>query len=175
MSDRAAAVASFIRLNWRSLYGTAYVLTGSADDAEELVQDVLARLYPKWSAVEASTSPLAYVRRALINRFISTRRKPSSHELALWDLPEVADATDLANEVVGRRVLVDLLAGLAARPRAAVVMRYLYEMPDTEIAMTLHCRVATVRSLVSRAIASMHAEYVAASAPPLRREHGGRA
>jgi DNA-directed RNA polymerase specialized sigma24 family protein len=40
-------------------------------------------------------------------------------------------------------------------------MRYLYDLPDAEIAAALGCRVATVRSLVSRGIATMHRRYLA--------------
>jgi DNA-directed RNA polymerase specialized sigma24 family protein len=38
-------------------------------------------------------------------------------------------------------------------------MRYLYDLPDAEIAAALDCRIATVRSLVSRGIATMRTQH----------------
>ncbi|HEX6524093.1 MAG TPA: SigE family RNA polymerase sigma factor [Streptosporangiaceae bacterium] len=165
MSEDAAAFAAFVRANSRSLYGTAYLLTGDQDAAEELVQDTLVRLHPKWVRVAAAESPLAYVRRALINGFVSQRRRAASRELPLWDPPDaadVADVADVAEAVSTRRTLVTLLAGLPARQRAALVMRYLYDLPDTEIATALGCRVATVRSIVSRGITTLHQQHLRA-------------
>jgi RNA polymerase sigma-70 factor (sigma-E family) len=147
------------------LYGTAYLLTGSRDAAEELVQDTLVRLHPKWARVAAAESPLAYVRRALINGFLARRRRAASRELPLWDLPDLADTADVAEAVSTRRTLITLLAGLPARQRAALVMRYLYDLPDPEIAAALGCRVATVRSIVSRGITALHEQYLSGTTP----------
>ena len=91
-----AGFAAFVRANSASLFGTAYLLTGSADRAEELLQDTLARLYPRWDRVQAAEAPLAYVRRCVANRFVSSRRGPSARDVSLHDLPEMPDAGSLA-------------------------------------------------------------------------------
>jgi RNA polymerase sigma-70 factor (sigma-E family) len=163
MDDHRAGFATFVRDNTRSLFGTALVLSGNPDAAEELVQDTLARLYPKWHTVAAAQSPVAYVRRALINQFISAGRGPRGRQSTLFESPPRTDGTDVAEVVAGRQTLVLLLRTLPPRQRAALVMRYLYDQPDTEVAAALGCRVATVRSLVSRGIATMHSRYTDAS------------
>ena len=43
-----------------------------------------------------------------------------------------------------------VLAGLPARQRAALTLRYVHDLPDEAIAKALGCRPATVRSLLSR-------------------------
>lgn len=48
--------AGFVREHTPALLRTAYLLTGSAAAAEELVQDTLVRLYPKWQRVEVGRS-----------------------------------------------------------------------------------------------------------------------
>ena len=72
-----AGFAAFVRDNTPALLRTAYLLTGDAVNAEELVQDTMARLYPKWDRVEAADVPLAYVRRSLANGYVNQRRRAS--------------------------------------------------------------------------------------------------
>ena len=151
------AFAGFVSAHSRSLFGTAYLLTGSVDAAEELVQDTLASLYPKWDKVEAAQAPLAYVRRALTNHFLSARRSGHGTELALWELPDAAAAGDFAEAVVNRERLWQLLGTVTERQRAALVLRYFHAMSDEDIAHYLGCRAVTVRSLISRGIADMRA------------------
>lgn len=154
-ADQRAAFAAFVRAHGRSLYGTALLLTGRANDAEDLVQDTLAHLYPKWERVCAAEAPVAYVRRTLANRFVSTRRRPGATDLAIWDLPDGPAPGDVAEVVADRGMLCHLLGDLPERQRAALVMRYFHDLPDEEIAAALDCRAVTVRSLVSRGIATM--------------------
>jgi RNA polymerase sigma-70 factor (sigma-E family) len=153
-----AGFAAFVRANSGSLYNTAYLLTGSADRAEELLQDTLARLYPKWDRVQAAEAPLAYVRRCVVNGFVSSRRSPATHDVSLHDLPELPAAAGLADRVADRGLLWQLLGRLPDRQRAALVMRYFHDRPDAEIAEAIGCRTATVRSLISRGIATMRAQ-----------------
>jgi RNA polymerase sigma-70 factor (sigma-E family) len=143
----------FVSTESTSLFRTALLLSGDPDSAEELLQEVLVRLYPKWDRVSAVKSPTAYVRRSLINRFISGRRGPS--QMPFYEPAEI-EATrpqaDPFDAVVDRSFISTLLGRLNAKQRAAVVMRYFNDMDDTEIADALGCRVSTVRSLISRSV-----------------------
>jgi RNA polymerase sigma-70 factor (sigma-E family) len=153
-----AAFAAFVRTHSRSLYGTAYLLTGTGHAAEELLQDTLAALYPKWERVTAAESPVAYVRRALSNRFVSGTRRHSAHDLATWDLPDSAAPGDVAEMIAERRWIWQVLGTLSERQRVAVVLRYFHDLSDDEIADYLDCRVGTVRSLISRGVAALRAD-----------------
>ena len=146
---------AFVQAHHRSLFGTAFLLTGTTDSAEELVQDTLAMLYPKWQWVATADDPVAYVRRALTNRFVSLRRRRSESEVAMWEMPDSGPAGDVADAVVNREAIWQLLGTIADRQRAAVVLRYFHDLPDAEIADCLGCRPATVRSLISRGVTDM--------------------
>lgn len=158
--------ASFVRANTSSLLRTAYLLVADAVAAEELVQDTLVRLYPKWHLVAVADVPMAYVRRALVNRFINERRRPVSRELVLDVLPERRDAHDAVAQLADRDEVWGLLRTLPERQRAALVMRYFHDLPDPEIADALACRAGTVRSLISRGLASLRDQYAAQSEWP---------
>lgn len=152
-------VETFVRENAGALYRTAFMLTGSAHAAEELLQDTLVLLYPKWDKVAAAESPVAYVRRALANRFVSSQRRAWSHDVTVWELPDRWDGRDLSQSTADSIEVWRLLAGLPERQRAAVVLRYFYGLPEVEIGAAIGCRPATVRSLISRGIAAMRASF----------------
>jgi RNA polymerase sigma-70 factor (sigma-E family) len=162
--DAGDAFGRFVREQTPTLYRSAYLLTGNAHEAEELLQDTLTRLYPKWHLVTGADSPLAYVRRALTNRFISDRRAPLRRDTSLWELPETPDGHDVGESVAVSATIWQLLGTLPPKQRAAVVLRYFSDLPDEETAAAIGCRPVTVRSLVSRGIATLRAGYLAGSA-----------
>lgn len=155
MRDQTSEFTSFVRANTPALLRTAYLLTGSASGAEELVQDTLVRLYPKWRRVQAADIPIAYVRRSLANAFVNQQRRARSREYPVEHLPEVIDPYDGTARLADRDALAGLLGELPERQRTAVVLRYYHDQSDGEIAAALECREGTVRSLISRGLASM--------------------
>jgi len=161
--------ASFVRAHTPALLRTAYLLTGSAAAAEDLVQEMFARLYPKWDRVAGADVPIAYVRRSLTNAFVNDKRRPASRELVLDVVPERRDARDAYAQIADRDQLWGLLNALPDRQRAALVMRYFEDLPDEEIAQLLDCRVGTVRSLMSRGLASLREQSAAQAQWPTAR------
>jgi len=155
LNDRFAA---FVRAQTDALLKTAYLLTRNGPDAEELVQDTLVWLYPRWAQVEAAEHQLAYVRKAVVNRFLAGRRKLASTEVALEDVPRLAESrtgTDRTAEVDERLRMWEVLGGLSERQRAAIVLRFFHDLADDQVAEALDCRVGTVRSLISRALSAL--------------------
>jgi RNA polymerase sigma-70 factor (sigma-E family) len=153
--DDGEDFARFVRAHMGALLKTAYLLTANRDTAEELVQDTLVRLLPKWQRVEQAEVPLAYVRRCVVNGFLNDRRRPASRELVTDVLPETSDGRDIASDVGDRDLVWRLLGSLPARQRAALVMRFYHDLSDEQSAEYLHCRPGTVRSLVSRALSTL--------------------
>jgi DNA-directed RNA polymerase specialized sigma24 family protein len=94
-----AAFESFVRANSTSLLRTAFLLTGSHHAAEELLQETLSHLYPQWHRVEAAQAGVAYVRRSLTNRYLSSRRSRGGPDLSMWELPDGWDGRDLGETV----------------------------------------------------------------------------
>jgi RNA polymerase sigma-70 factor (sigma-E family) len=148
----------FVREHTSALLRTAYLLTGNGDAAEELVQDTLVRLYPKWDRVAAAEVPVAYVRRALTNGYINQRRRASSRDQRYADVPDRGDPRDAVAEFADRDEMWTILHGLPDRQRAALVLRFYEGLPDEQIAAALGCRLGTVRSLVSRGLAALRVQ-----------------
>lgn len=67
--------SNLIRPHVRSLYESAFKLTGSRDDAEDIVQEMLVKLYPKIKELEELRDPKPWLQKVLYRQFIDFRRK----------------------------------------------------------------------------------------------------
>ncbi|MFD0743546.1 SigE family RNA polymerase sigma factor [Phytohabitans flavus] len=137
-----------------ALVRLARLLVGDPHRAEDLVQDVLAKAYPRWARISRADQPDLYLRRMLVNARNSWWRRPSNREVAS---PAVADrARPDATEAAGDRdAMWRLVATLPERQRAVLVLRYYEDLDDQTIAEILGCSPVTVRTHAMRALASL--------------------
>jgi RNA polymerase sigma factor (sigma-70 family) len=147
------------RLNGLLRY--AVVLTGDRDLAQDVVQEVLARAQVKWRQIGRSHSPDAYVRRMLVNEYLSWRRSWAARNVhsvgeRLVDLHDAqGGGRDHAQGVVDADDLWNRLATLGRKQRAVLVLRYYEQYDDDAIALLLGCTAATVRSNASKALKTL--------------------
>lgn len=135
----------------------AVVLTGDRGLAEDVVQDVLLRVYTRWAKIGALESPEHYVRRMVVNEFLSWRRR-WSRLVPHADPPVRSLVPDHAVTHAERDALRTELDKLPKRQRTVLVLRYYAGMSDVEIAELLGCRPGTVRGYASRALAALRVE-----------------
>ena len=133
------------------LLRAAYLLTGDRHSAEDLVQDVLSRMYVAWPRID---DPQAYARRALVHAATNRWRRAARR-------PEVALETkhDLASPGLDAE-RVDLLAALRQLPagqRAVIVLRFLDDVSVDDTARALGCSAGTVKSQTARALPRLRA------------------
>ncbi|PWU53090.1 SigE family RNA polymerase sigma factor [Micromonospora sp. S4605] len=142
----------------------AVMLTGDPHQAQDLVQDTMVRVQLNWRRVARADSPERYVRRMLTNQYVDWHRGSWMRRVLLRAEPDDAlpAPTDHAQHAVDRDQVWSWLARLPRRQRATLVLRYYEDLPDAEIADILGCAVGTVRSSISRALATLRAEYVEA-------------
>ncbi len=153
---------------------TAHLLCGDWHRAEDLVQSVCIRLYAVWPRLKARDAVDPYVRKMLVRAYLNERRRPWRREHATAETPEVA-ASGGHGEVETRMVLLDALATLPPKQRAAVVLRYWEDFSVEDTATALGCSVGTVKSQSSRALASLRERFVPAAATAGSTEPGGEA
>lgn len=142
----------FVQVRSPSLLRTAWMLTGDAASAEDLLQTALARTWPHWSRVSQG-HPEAYVRQVMVRTNASwrarfwTRERPTDLASASVGMPtdRYADP-DPSGPVTERVVLAEALAQLPLRQRQAVVLRYFDDLSVREVAEIMHCTDGTVKS-----------------------------
>jgi RNA polymerase sigma-70 factor (sigma-E family) len=141
---------AYVRANSAALARAAYLLTGDRSLAEDLLQESLAKVAGRWSALTRRGNPDAYVRRVMYNRSIDMwRRRRSRPETPTGDpgaWQELRGRTDEAETVVRRVVLLDALSALTPRQRAVLVLRFYEDLGESEAAAILGCSVNTVKS-----------------------------
>jgi RNA polymerase sigma-70 factor (sigma-E family) len=130
-----------------------HVLTGNPQDAEDLVQEALARSMRRWSR-DCPDQPMAYVRKTMVHAHLTRWRRWGSR-VQLGDVPEAAAEDKHLQRSTERDALRRALAALPPGQRAVLVLRYLEDLPDDEIAGLLGCRPVTVRSQAMRGLAAL--------------------
>ena len=143
---------------WDRLYPVAWSLTGQHADAEDLVQDTLAKVLTNWERIDRAEGADAYVRAILVNTFLSGKRRRSSTEIPHAE-PRVLDVgQDASEQVVERQARWADLAGLKPQQRAILVLRYYEDLPDAEIAGIIGTSPANVRVIAHRALAVLRTQ-----------------
>jgi len=130
-----------------SMMRTAMLLVGSAEEAEDLVQEAFARALPKWDTIR---DPRSYLNASVAHgarNIYRSRARDASRPVAPAEV-----ATD------SNRDLHDSLLRLPYRQRAAVVLRYYVGLDDSTIARALGCTRSTVRSSVRRGLQQLREE-----------------
>ncbi|GLF93616.1 SigE family RNA polymerase sigma factor [Streptomyces yaizuensis] len=130
---------------------TARLLTGNHHDAEDLVQSALVKAYVKWERVRRADEPDAYVWRIMINANTDRVRLLRVREWLTTRVPE-CPVPDRADDIAERGALTEALSRLPARQRAVIVLRYLEDRSESEVADILGTHVGTVRSHAARAL-----------------------
>ena len=144
------------------LLRTAYLMARDLAEAEDLVQETLLRVARRWPRVRAMDHPAAYARRILVNLAIdgAERRARRTNELSVAVSQSAANLPDSRAErdlraVDAQEELLSALAGLPARQRAVIILRYWEDLPETEVAGILGCSAGTVKSTASRGLARL--------------------
>lgn len=148
---------SFTREHWSALMSIGVAVSGSRVEAEDLVQTALTNAYARWTRIRR-TDALAYLRRSIVNANVSRWRRHRGGELSVAYLPDAHGADDDTDGVDERHALLPLLRTLPPRQRAVLVLRYLCDMSDADVAETLDISLGTVRSQAFRGLAALRAQ-----------------
>lgn len=147
----------FVRLHLPRLSRFAGVLCGDRWLAEDVLQEVLARAQSRWGSLTDLDQPEAYVRRMIVNEFLSWRRR-FRRQVLIAEFPDQADDADSVGQHADRDALVTQLAKLPRKQRTVIVLRYYGGLSDAEIARDLGCSPGTVRSHASRALSALRVQ-----------------
>ncbi|WP_285744583.1 SigE family RNA polymerase sigma factor [Lentzea sp. NBRC 105346] len=152
----------FVAAQVTPLLRYATVLTCDPHLAQDVVQEVLLRAQQRWDRISRVDLPAAYVKRMVTNEFLSWRRRREAKNVALSTdtLEHISPAVpDTSHHYDEREAMLQRISQLPRKQRAAIVLRYYEHYDDAEIAKTLGCAEGTVRSHISRALATLRLDY----------------
>ena len=141
---------AFVVARTPALSRTAYLLTGDAHLAEDLVQTALFKAAKSWHRIEGDPEP--YVRRILYTQNISwwrQRKHVREQTLGAYDAPSRESDPDL------RLTLEGALGRLTTRQRTVLVLRYFEDLTEVQTAAALGIGPGTVKSIGRQALARL--------------------
>ena len=154
-TTRDEEFSEFVLLHRLDFVRTARLLAaGDVHQAEDLVQTALVKAYVAWPQVQRAGSPVAYVRRSIVNAHIDETRRPFwRRERSVAEPPEPAHH-QAAPDSMGDAVR-SALAALPPRMRAVVVLRHWLDLSVEQCAEMLGCSPGTVKSQNAKATAKL--------------------
>jgi RNA polymerase sigma-70 factor (sigma-E family) len=145
--------ADFVAARSAALLRLAYVLTGDQHAAEDLLQTALTKAAARWGRIHSA--PEGYVRQIMYREQVSGwRRRARRPVTVVAQVPELP-AQDEMVMVDARLALRGALLALPPGKRVMLVLRYLEDLPEAQVADILGCSVGTVRSQTHKAIAQL--------------------
>jgi RNA polymerase sigma-70 factor (sigma-E family) len=159
VAEGAPDFDGWVAVRGPALLRLAYTLTGNPADAEDVVQEALARALPRWDRISRVEDVDAYVRRMVVNAHTSWWRKFRRRESPLPEIREsvVRDSAYLPSGLMPdqRAKLWTACQHLPEAQRTAVVLRYYEQLEYAEIAELTGVREGSVRARVSRGLAAL--------------------
>ncbi len=127
-----------------ALVRLAFLMCGSRDFSEDLVQSVFTSAHPRWHEID---NHVAYLRRSVVNlakdgqrqHFRRLRLAPPLQPAPVTSMPELDETWAL-------------ILRLPSAQRAVVVLHYYEDLPLVEVAKLLDRPASTVRSDLHRAL-----------------------
>ena len=163
----ADAFRSLVERHSRYLFGVAHRLTGSAEDAEDVVQEAWLRAHRQLARFEARADLRTWLHRITVNCSIdcirSRRHREDPHD------PADLETGPLSEQGATGQVLPDRLAesgqiqarveqalgGLTALERAAFILRHMEGQSIEEVGSALGMRTSATKHSIFRAVRKM--------------------
>ncbi len=148
--DESWSFDAFVSARSAALWRSAWLLTGDAQRAEDLVQTALSRTYPHFDRIGPDGFE-GYLRTTMYRTYLSWWRRRWTGELPVEVDAGGVDDPDVAMRHDVRRAL----AALPRQQRAVVVLTYFDDLTGPQAAQVLGVSVGTVKSTLSRALAKL--------------------
>ena len=156
---------SLFRENYEHVFRTAYRITGSASDAEDVLQTVFLRLIKSSEGIDQAESPKGYLLRAAVNASLDLMRSHTrSKSVAIDDVDyDLTDNVRLSPEASAedqelRKLIQEAVARLGERAAEVFVLRYFEGYDNREIAEMLGTSQMVVAVTLHRARSRMRKE-----------------
>ena len=152
------------------VFKTAYLILGSAEEADDALQEVFVKVHKSWDTYDPERGALStWLRRITVNHCMSEQRRKRPHLVSLEGLEEQGfDPPDtdveLAQELLIKREqrerIQRAISSLEGKHRAVVVLRYSDGLSYDGIAEALKIPLGTVKSRLNTAIKALREELV---------------
>jgi RNA polymerase sigma-70 factor (ECF subfamily) len=148
LGEATVSFEEFFRNEHAALFRALCLVTGSRDEAEDVMQEAFMKVYERWDRVAAMERPQGFLYRVAMNEFRSRYRR-AMRALRRAAAPSAPD--DAFEAVEDRDVVIRSLGVLIPQQRAAIVLTSLLGYSSEEAGRMLGMQPSTVRALGTRA------------------------
>ena len=158
--DSHAQFEELVSPHMNNLYKLAYRLTGQRDNAEDLVQDLLLKIYPRRQEMQGIAKLAAWLSRVLYRLFIDQYRKQQRSPINLMSdenviynthASDMAGPSDVATAELTQDLINTALAQLSEDRRVLIMLHDVEGYNLQEINDMTGIPVGTIKSRLSRA------------------------
>jgi RNA polymerase sigma factor (sigma-70 family) len=142
-------VEALYRAQWSPMVRLAWLMLGSREAAEDVVQDAFIRVASSWERVLV---PDAYLRSAVVNSARDHTRRVRRELAYVEQARDPVLPAELSH-------MWELVQQLPDRQRHEVVLRFYLDLDFRQVAALLNCRSSTARSLVRRGLQSLRKDF----------------
>lgn len=158
--DDHSQFEQLIRPHLKQLYRLAYRYTGKRDDAEDLVQELLLKLFPRLEEMKEIDKLAPWLSRVLYRQFIDHLRRQQRSPIDFMDeddasyeshSSQTAEPSEVVNSELTRELINIALEKVNENHRILVLLHDVegYSMP--EISEIIDVPIGTIKSRLSRA------------------------
>ena len=144
---------AFYRAQYPSVVRLAYSLSGSMPVAEELAQEAFVSAHERWQRIVGFDRPDLWVRRVVINRSISFRRREAIERRAVSRFRPERD--EQLEPVVSDELVWRALRELSPRQAEVLALFYVEDQPMAAVAEILGLGPETVKTHLKRGRAAL--------------------
>lgn len=152
----AEGLQELYETSYRRLVAQLAAITGSASEAEDLVQEAFARALQRWSSVRDVDNPEAWIRVVALNLQRSRWRRATRGAAVMLRLRASYD--DAPPPSPDHVTLVEAMRTLPPAQREALVLFHVADLSVEQIATQLGVPSGTVKARLSRGRAALAAE-----------------
>jgi RNA polymerase sigma factor (sigma-70 family) len=159
--DSHAQFERLLRPHLKRLYNLAYRFTRQRDDAEDLVQDVLLKLYPRLQEMQAIEQLGPWLAKVLYRQYVDLYRRQQRSPISFMNeddevvyethASDLAGPAELMNSELTQGILHEALSQLNDDQRVLVMLHDVEGYGLEEISNMIDTPVGTLKSRLSRA------------------------
>jgi len=135
-----------------------YLLTGSQDAGEELVQAAAVKVFSRRRAIPNAKAGEAYVRAAMRTLHVDGLRRAKLWRRVMPGQVTPPTVEDAASAIDAADAMGRAIATLTPQQRTAVVLRYYDDLALAEVSASMGLAVGTVKRYLSDALGRLAAE-----------------